>query len=96
MDNINVLEDDIFVNEILYIVHKNVYEQLNDTITRKNVVNILRDFFNKKCIYDISIICNEENNTPELINMNIFIVDLLYKDKKYNIKQQGHIINFII
>ena len=50
--------------------------ELNDEITRSNFVNIvepyLRDVQAKRGLYDFLVICDETNNTPDVIDNNEF------------------------
>lgn len=54
--------------------------EFNDTITRSNFVNIvdpyLRDIQAKRGITDFRLICDESNNTPDVIDRNEFRADI--------------------
>jgi hypothetical protein len=60
--------------------------ELNDEITRANFVNIvepyLRDVQAKRGIYDFLVICDETNNTPDIIDNNEFRADIFLKPAK--------------
>ena len=60
--------------------------ELNDQTTRSNFVNIvepyLRDVQAKRGIYDYKVICDETNNTPDVIDNNEFRADIFLKPTK--------------
>jgi hypothetical protein len=60
--------------------------ELNDQITRSNFVNIvepyLRDIQAKRGIYDFLVVCDETNNTPDVIDNNEFRADIFLKPAK--------------
>ena len=60
--------------------------ELNDEITRANFINIvepyLRDVQAKRGIYDFLVICDETNNTPDVIDNNEFRADSFLKPAK--------------
>lgn len=60
--------------------------ELNDDITRSNFVNTvepyLRDVQAKRGIIDFRIICDETNNTPDVIDNNEFRADIFIKPAK--------------
>jgi len=55
----------------------------NTLFTRTNVVNILTPIFddakNNEGLYDYLIVCDERNNTPEVIDANELVVDIYLK-----------------
>jgi len=57
--------------------------EFNDEITRSNFVNIvepyLRDVQAKRGIFDFRVICDESNNTPDIIDNNEFRADIFLK-----------------
>ena len=57
--------------------------EFNDVITRTNFVNIiepyLRDVKAKRGITDFLVICDESNNTPDVIDANQFKADIFIK-----------------
>tara|TARA_R100000008_G_C3582533_1_gene169611 strand:- start:19 stop:2451 length:2433 start_codon:yes stop_codon:yes gene_type:complete len=57
--------------------------EFNDVITRSNFVNIvepyLRDVKSKRGITDFVVICDETNNTPDIIDANQFKADIFVK-----------------
>jgi hypothetical protein len=69
-------------NQIGRIARGQLFE-FNDTITRNNFVNIvepyLRDIKAKRGITDFQIVCDESNNTPDVIDANEFKADIYIK-----------------
>ena len=57
--------------------------EFNDVITRTNFLNIvdpfLRDVKAKRGITDFVVICDETNNTPDIIDSNQFRADIFIK-----------------
>lgn len=57
--------------------------EFNDVITRSNFLNIvepyLRDVKSKRGITDFLVICDETNNTPDIIDSNQFKADIFIK-----------------
>lgn len=57
--------------------------ELNDPITRANFINIvepyLRDVQAKRGLFDFRVICDETNNTPDVIDNNEFRADIFLK-----------------
>ena len=60
--------------------------ELNDQTTRANFVNIvepfLRDVQAKRGIIDFTVICDETNNTPDVVDNNEFRADIFIKPTK--------------
>ena len=82
--------DRINVRKLFLIVEKQIAKlsrvflfEFNDEITRalfKNNVNpFLRDVQAKRGIFDFLVVCDETNNTPEIIDRNEFIADIYIK-----------------
>lgn len=57
--------------------------EFNDVFTRSQFVNMvepyLRDVQGKRGIYDFRVVCDETNNTPEVIDSNQFVGDIYIK-----------------
>ena len=57
--------------------------EFNDDLTRTNFLNIvepfLRDVKAKRGISDFVVICDETNNTPDVIDANTFKADIFVK-----------------
>ena len=60
--------------------------ELNDQATRSNFRNIvdpyLRDIRAKRGIVDFLVICDETNNTPDVVDNNEFRADIFLKPTK--------------
>ena len=60
--------------------------ELNDEITRANFINIvepyLRDVQAKRGVYGFLVVCDETNNTPDIIDNNEFRADIFLKPAK--------------
>ena len=60
--------------------------EFNDEFTRaqfKNLVEpFLRDVQGRRGIYDFKVVCDETNNTPEVVDRNEFIGDIYIKPAK--------------
>lgn len=69
-------------NQIGRVARAQLFE-FNDVITRNNFVNIvepyLRDIKAKRGITDFQIVCDESNNTPDVIDSNQFKADIYIK-----------------
>lgn len=85
-DRINVRRLFLTVEQALENVATSQLFELNDQITRANFVNIvepyLRDVQAKRGIYDFRVICDETNNTPDVIDNNEFRADIFLKPTK--------------
>ncbi len=85
-DRINVRKLFLVIEkEVAKIARTSLFE-FNDEITRslfKNNVNpFLRDIQAKRGMYDFLVVCDQTNNTPELIDRNEFVADLYIKPAK--------------
>lgn len=85
-DRINVRRLFLTVEQALEGAAKAQLFELNDEITRANFINIvepyLRDVQAKRGIYDFLVICDETNNTPDIIDNNEFRADIFLKPAK--------------
>ena len=85
-DRINVRRLFLTVEQSLQRAAEAQLFEFNDQITRSNFVNIvepyLRDVRAKRGIYDFLIICDETNNTPDVIDNNEFRADIFLKPAK--------------
>jgi hypothetical protein len=56
---------------------------MNDEFTRAQFIGIvdpiLRDVKGRRGIYDYRLICDETNNTPDIIDSNGFVADIYVK-----------------
>lgn len=85
-DRINVRRLFLTVEQALERVAQAQLFEFNDQITRSNFVNVvepyLRDVQAKRGLFDFRVICDESNNTPEVIDNNEFRADIFLKPTK--------------
>jgi len=85
-DRINVRRLFLTVEQALERTAQAQLFELNDEITRANFVNIvepyLRDVQAKRGLYGFLVVCDESNNTPEVIDNNEFRADIYLKPAK--------------
>ena len=85
-DRINVRRLFLTIEQALERTAQAQLFELNDQITRSNFVNIvepyLRDIQAKRGLYDFLVICDETNNTPDVIDNNEFRADIFLKPTK--------------
>jgi hypothetical protein len=85
-DRINVRRLFLTVEQSLERAAQAQLFELNDEITRANFVNIvepyLRDVQAKRGIYDFLVVCDESNNTPDIIDNNEFRANIFLKPAK--------------
>ena len=85
-DRINVRRLFLTVEQALEGAANAQLFELNDVNTRSNFVNIvepyLRDVQAKRGIYDFLVVCDESNNTPDVVDNNEFRADIFMKPTK--------------
>ena len=85
-DRINVRRLFLTVEQALEGAANAQLFELNDANTRANFVNIvepyLRDVQAKRGIIDFLVVCDETNNTPDVIDNNEFRADIFLKPSK--------------
>jgi len=85
-DRINVRRLFLTVEQALEGAANDQLFEINDAATRSNFVNIvepyLRDVQAKRGIYDFRVICDETNNTPNIVDNNEFRADIFMKPTK--------------
>jgi hypothetical protein len=85
-DRINVRRLFIVLEKSIARAAKSTLFEFNDEFTRaqfKNIVEpFLRDVQGRRGIYDFRVVCDETNNTPEVIDSNRFIGDIYIKPAK--------------
>jgi hypothetical protein len=85
-DRINVRRLFLTVEQALEKTAQAQLFELNDQITRANFVNIvtpyLRDVQAKRGLYGFLVVCDETNNTPDVIDNNEFRADIFLKPAK--------------
>ena len=82
-DRINVRRLFLYLEKRVKEVVKYFVFEPNTLFTRTNVLNvinpILDDAKNNEGVYDYLVICDERNNTPEVIDANELVVDIYLK-----------------
>ena len=77
---INVRRLFLYVEEAIARFSRSSLFEFNDSVTRSNFVNIvdpfLRDIKAKRGISEFRLICDETNNTPDVIDRNEFRADI--------------------
>jgi hypothetical protein len=85
-DRVNVRRNFLYLEKATKSVMKFFLFENNTTFTRTRVVNILNPFFsrvkNDDGLYDYLIVCDERNNTGEVIDNNELVVDIYLKPVK--------------
>ena len=82
-DRINVRRLFLTIEDTIARAARSQLFEFNDVITRNNFVNIvepyLRDVKAKRGITDFLVVCDESNNTPDVIDSNQFRADIFVK-----------------
>lgn len=82
-DRINVRRLFIVLEKAIAIASKYSLFELNDEFTRAQFVGLvepyLRDVQGRRGIYDFKVVCDETNNTPQVIDSNSFVGDIYIK-----------------
>lgn len=82
-DRINVRRLFIVLEKAISRASKYTLFEFNDAFTRSQFKNLvvpyLRDVQARRGIYDFYVVCDETNNTPEVIDRNEFIGDIYIK-----------------
>ena len=82
-DRINVRRLFVTVEDTIQTAARSQLFEFNDALTRSNFVNIvepyLRDVKAKRGITDFLVVCDETNNTPDVIDANQFRADIFIK-----------------
>jgi hypothetical protein len=85
-DRINVRRLFIVLEKAISKAGKYFLFEFNDAITRaqfKNMIDpYMRDVQGRRGVYDFLTICDETNNTPEVIDGNQFVASILIKPEK--------------
>ncbi len=85
-DRINVRRLFLTIEQALERAAQSQLFEFNDQLTRANFVNIvepyLRDVQAKRGVYDYLVVCDETNNTPDVIDNNEFRADIYLKPAK--------------
>ena len=82
-DRINVRRLFITIEQAIKSAADSQLFEFNDASTRANFINIvepyLRDVQVKRGITDFLLVCDESNNTPDVIDRNEFVADIFVK-----------------
>jgi phage tail sheath protein FI len=82
-DRINVRRNFLYLEKATKTVMKYFIFENNTLFTRSQIINTLSPFFERvkadDGLYDYLIVCDERNNTPEVIDNNELIVDIYLK-----------------
>lgn len=82
-DRINVRRLFIVLQKAITRASQSTLFEFNDEFTRAQFKNLiepfLRDVQGRRGIYDFRVVCDETNNTPEVINNNEFVGDIYVK-----------------
>ena len=85
-DRVNVRRNFLYLEKVTKQVMKFFLFENNTLFTRTRVVNTLVPFFERVKVadglYDYLIVCDERNNTPEVIDNNELVVDIYLKPVK--------------
>lgn len=85
-DRINVRRLFIVLEKAIGQAAKSFLFEFNDEFTRTQFRNLvepfLRDVQGRRGIYDFKVVCDETNNTPEIIDSNRFVGDIYVKPAK--------------
>jgi hypothetical protein len=85
-DRINVRRLFLTIEDTISRAARAQLFEFNDVITRANFANIvepyLRDVKSKRGITDFLVICDESNNTPDVIDSNQFRADIFIKPNR--------------
>lgn len=85
-DRINVRRLFIVLEKAIANASKFALFEFNDHFTRNRFVNIvepyLRDVKGRRGIYDFKVVCDETNNTDQVIDTNSFVGDIYIKPAK--------------
>jgi phage tail sheath protein FI len=82
-DRINVRRLFIVLEKAIATASKYSLFEFNDAFTRAQFVSLvdpfLREVQSRRGIIDFKVVCNERNNTPEVIDSNRFVADIYIK-----------------
>ena len=85
-DRINVRRLFIVLEKAISTASKFTLFEFNDSFTRSQFKNLvepfLRDVQGRRGIYDFKVVCDESNNTGEVIDGNRFVGDIYIKPAK--------------
>lgn len=85
-DRINVRRLFIVLQKAISVASRSTLFEFNDPFTRSQFVALvepyLRDVQGRRGIFDFRVVCDESNNTPEIIDRNEFVGDIYIKPSR--------------
>ena len=82
-DRINVRRLFIVIEKAIAMASRSTLFEFNDAFTRAQFRNMiepyLRDVQGRRGIYDFKVVCDDTNNTPQVIDSNQFVGDIYIK-----------------
>jgi phage tail sheath protein FI len=82
-DRINVRRLFIVLEKAIAMASRSTLFEFNDAFTRAQFKNMiepyLRDVQGRRGIYDFRVVCDDTNNTPQVIDSNQFVGDIYIK-----------------
>jgi phage tail sheath protein FI len=82
-DRINVRRLFIVLEKAIAMASRSTLFEFNDAFTRAQFKNMiepyLRDVQGRRGIYDFKVVCDDTNNTPQVIDSNQFVGDIYIK-----------------
>ena len=85
-DRINVRKLFLILEREITKISRNVLFEFNDPVTRSmfknNVAPFLRDVQSRRGLIDFLVVCDQSNNTPEVVDRNEFVADIYIKPNK--------------
>lgn len=85
-DRINVRRLFIVLEKSISKAARSSLFEFNDEFTRAQFVNLVEPFLRnvqgRRGIYDFRVVCDESNNTPEVVDRNEFVGDIYIKPAK--------------
>ena len=85
-DRINVRRLFIVLEKAISIAARQSLFEFNDEFTRAQFINLvepfLRDVQGRRGITDFRVVCDETNNTPEIVDSNEFVGDIFVKPNR--------------
>ena len=86
LSRINVARLFVYLKTIIGRAARTILFELNDTTTRNLFINavtpVLRNIQGSRGITDFRVICDESNNTADIVDSNQFIADIMIKPTK--------------
>ena len=86
MDRLNVRRLLITIEKAIATTAKYSLFEFNDEFTRARVKGMiepyLREVKGRRGLYDFLVVCDETNNTPEIIDQNVLVIDIYIKPER--------------